>query len=140
MEDKHNPLTIAGSILDNIISVAEKFISVLTSLPKGIDHRNKKDLSEQLDAFAETLKQIPLAKRSLSVDEAEALHKIFVAAAQPDFAKQFMGDVDSETFYLFGEFLVNESEKYNQNLKPLIHEYLNLFRFPSLLRRIYDEK
>ncbi|MEB2295324.1 MAG: GNAT family N-acetyltransferase [Ignavibacteria bacterium] len=140
MEDKHNPLTIAGSILDNIISVAEKFISVLTSLPKGIDHRNKKDLSEQLESFAETLKQIPLAKRSLSVDEAEALHKIFVAAAQPDFAKQFMGDVDSETFYLFGEFLVNESEKYNQNLKPLIHEYLNLFRFPSLLRRIYDEK
>jgi hypothetical protein len=77
VEDKHNPLTIAGSILDNIISVAEKFISVLTSLPKGIDHRNKKDLSEQLESFAETLKQIPLAKRSLSVDEAEALHKIF---------------------------------------------------------------
>ncbi len=59
MEEKRTPLTMAGGILDNIFSIAEKFITGLTSF-------GKKDISEQLDSFAETLKQIPLEKRSLS--------------------------------------------------------------------------
>ncbi|NWG29225.1 MAG: hypothetical protein HXY48_11920, partial [Ignavibacteriaceae bacterium] len=84
MEEKRTPLTIAEGILDNIISVADKFITGLTSF-------GKKDISEQLDSFAETLKQIPLEKRSLSKEESEALLKIFIAAAKPAFAKQFMG-------------------------------------------------
>ncbi len=58
MEDKRTPLDIAGGILDNIFSIADKFITGLTSF-------GKKDISEQLDSFAETLKQIPLEKRSL---------------------------------------------------------------------------
>lgn len=78
MDDKRNPLEIAGGILDNIFSITDKFISSLASLGKRVELRDSLgDISEQLDAFAETLKQIPLAKRSLSVDEAEALHKIF---------------------------------------------------------------
>ena len=107
MEEKRTPLEIAGGILENIFSIAEKFITGLTSF-------GKKDFSEQLESFAETLKQIPLEKRSLSKEEGEALLKIFIAAAQPSFAKQFMGEVDKESFYLFGKFLANDSEKHNQ--------------------------
>ncbi|MCW9065232.1 MAG: hypothetical protein OQJ78_02975, partial [Ignavibacteriaceae bacterium] len=71
MEDKRKPLGIAGGILDNIISIADKFITGLTSI-------GKKDISEQLDSFAETLKQIPQEKRSLSDEELEALLRIFI--------------------------------------------------------------
>lgn len=139
MDDKHTPFAIAGGILDNIFSIADRFISALPLF-------GKRDFSEQLESFASTLKQIPLEKRSLSGEEAEVLHKIFVAAAQPEFAKRFMGDVDVETFYLFGKFLNDNTKRNNQNLKPLtclparlVHEYLNLFRFSSLLRRIYED-
>ncbi len=132
MEEKLNPLKIAGSILDNIFSIADKFITALTSF-------GKKDLSEQLESFAETLKQIPLEKRSLRSDEAEALMRIFIAAAKPDFAKQFMGEVDKDVFFSFGTFLNDQLTK-NEKLEKLTHEYLNLFRFPSFLRRIYEQQ
>ncbi|MDZ7625387.1 MAG: hypothetical protein U5J96_13220 [Ignavibacteriaceae bacterium] len=104
MEDKRTPLSIAEGILDNIISIADKFMTGLTSF-------GKKDVSEQLDTFAETLKQIPLEKRSLSGDETEALLKIFIAAAQPAFAKQFMGEVDKEVYFSFGTFLNEQITK-----------------------------
>ena len=133
MEDKRTPLSIAEGILDNIISIADKFITGLASF-------GEKDVSEQLDTLAETLKIIPLEKRSLSKDESEALLKIFIVAAQPAFAKQFMGEVDKEVYYQFGKYLLDETEKHNKNIKPLIHEYLNLFRFSALLRRIYEEQ
>ena len=132
MEDKRNPLAIAGGILDNIISIADKFITGLTSF-------GKKDISEQLDSFAETLKQIPLEKRGLADEEIEALLRIFIAAGKPDFAKQFMGEIDVEVYFSFGSFLNNQLTK-NEKLEKLTHEYLNLFRFSSLLRRIYTQQ
>ncbi len=132
MEDKRTPLDIAGGILDNIFSIADKFLTGITSF-------GKKDVSEQLESFAETLKQIPLEKRSLSKEEHDALLKIFIAAAQPSFAKQFMGEVDTQVLFAFGTFL-NEQLTKGQKIERLTHEYLNLFRFPSLLRRIYEEK
>src|SRR4030066_2046009 len=98
MEEKEKTRYLTEGILENIFSIAEKFITGLTSF-------GKKDISEQLDSFAETLKQIPLEKRSLSNDETEALLRIFLAAAQPSFAKQFMGEIDKEVYFSFGTFL-----------------------------------
>jgi long-subunit acyl-CoA synthetase (AMP-forming) len=132
MEDKRTPLTIAEGILDNIISIAEKFKTSLTSI-------GKKDVSEQLESFSETIRQIPQQKRSLSKDEHDALLRIFIAAAQPAFAKQFMGVIDVETYFSFGTFL-NEQLTNSEKVEKLTHEYLNLIRFPSLLSRIYEEK
>ena len=119
-------------ILENILSVTEGLLTGLTSF-------GKKDSSEQLYSFVETLKQIPLEKRSLSKEESEALLKIFIAAAQPAFAKQFMGEIDKEVYFLFGTFLNVQLTK-GEKVEKLTHEYLNLFRFPSLLKRIYEEQ
>ncbi len=132
MDEKLNPIKIAGSILDNIFSVADKFITGLTSF-------GKKDVSEQLESLAETLRQIPEEKRSLTKEESDALLRIFIAAAKPAFAKQFMNEIDKEVYFSFGKFLKEQLEK-NSNTKIIIHEYLNFFRFPSLLRRIYTEE
>ena len=123
MEEKRTPITIAEGILDNIFSIAEKFINGLTSL-------GKKDISEQLTSFAETLKQIPEGKRSLKSDEAEALLQIFIAAAKPAFAKQFMNEIDKEAYFSFGSYLNEQLEKPDNTIKKITHEYLNLFRFP----------
>lgn len=132
MEDKKSEGIIREGILENIFSITEKFLAGLTSL-------GKKDITEQLENFTETLKQIPEEKRNLRNDEAEALLKIFIAAAKPDFAKQFMNEIDEEVYFSFGTFL-NEQLKKGEKLEKLTHEYLNLFRFPSLLRRIYEEQ
>lgn len=133
MEEKRTPIKIAEGILDNIFSIADKFITGSTSF-------GKKDVSEQLESFAETLKQIPEEKRSLRYDEAEALLKIFIAAAKPAFAKQFMNDINPEVYYSFGSFLNTHLKNPDDTIEKLTHEYLNLFRFPSLLRKIYEEK
>ncbi len=140
MEDKRNPLAIAGGILDNIISIADKFIAGLTSFGKKVEHPDFiGNVREQLDSFAETLKQIPLEKRNLSKEESEALLRIFIAAGKPNFAKQFMGEIDIEVYFYFGSFLNDQLTK-NEKVEKLSHEYLNLFRFSSLLRRIYEQQ
>jgi len=133
VEEKRTPGTAREGILENIFSITEKFISGLTSF-------GKKDVSEQLESFAETLKQIPEEKRSLRNDEAEALLKIFIAAAKPAFAKQFMNEIDPEVYFSFGSFLNVQLKIDDDTIKKITHEYLNLFRFPSLLRRIYEDK
>ncbi len=84
MEDKRTPLTIAEGILDNIFSIADKFITGLTSF-------GKKDVSEQLDSFAETLKQIPLEKRSLSKEEARSIAKNFHCCGSARVCKTIYG-------------------------------------------------
>ena len=50
-----------------------------------------------------------------------------------------MGEVEKEVYFSFGTFL-NKQLTEGRKLETLTHEYLNLFRFPSLLRRIYEEK
>ena len=119
-------------ILENIFSITEKFVTGLSSL-------GKKDVSKQLESFAETLKQVPLEKRILSKEESEALLKIFTAAVKPAFAKQFMNEIDKEAYFSFGTFLDEQLTK-GERVEKLTHEYLNLFHFSSLLNRIYEEK
>ena len=50
-----------------------------------------------------------------------------------------MGEIDPEVYFSFGTFL-NEQLTKNEKVEKLTHEYLNLFRFSSLLRRIYEKK
>ena len=132
MEENGTSRIWREGILENIISVTEKFISGLTAF-------GKKDISEQLESFAETLKQIPQEKKNLTEEQAEALLKIFVAASKPEFAKQFVSEIDKEVFYNFGKYLISQIAKRVGKTDEITHEYLNLFRFPSFLRRIYDE-
>ncbi len=99
-----------------------------------------KDKKEQLEYFPEILKQILSAKTGLNDDENETLLKICTSVAQPDFAKELMERIDKELFFEFGNHLNKLTEQTNQTLNPVIHEYLNLFRHPALLRRIYNEQ
>ena len=120
-------------ILENILSTTEKFINGITSF-------GKKDNKEELESLAKTLEQISSGERSLSSNEAESLLKILIAAAKPDFAKKFMNEIGKETFFSFGTFLNEQFKKPRETFIKITHEYLNLFRFSSLLRRIYTDE
>ncbi len=116
--------------ISNRTETAEKD---LTSLLSSFISKDKKT---QLEYFPEILKQITSAKPVLKGDDKETFLKIFTTAAQPDFAKELMERIDVELFFEFGKYLNTEVEKSNQILKLIVHEYLNLFRHPALLRGI----
>ncbi|MEJ2103095.1 MAG: AMP-binding protein [Ignavibacteriaceae bacterium] len=120
-------------ILENILSTTEKFISGITSF-------GKKDTKEELESLTETLKQISSGERSLNSNEAESLLRILIAAAKPDFAKKFMEEIDTEVYFSFGVFLNEQLTKSTKTFVKITQEYLNLFRFSSLLKRIYNEQ
>lgn len=115
-------------ILENILSTTEKLINGITSF-------GKKDISEKLESLAEILRQIPLVKRSLNSNEAEALLKIFVAVAKPTFAKQFMDEIDKEVYFNFGKYLNEQLNNPTKAVVSITHEYLNLFSF-KLIRHL----
>ena len=118
-------------VLENIISVTEKVLSGLPSL-------GRKDISKQLQSFSQIIKQFPEQKK-FSKNDFETLHKIFTAIARPEIAKQFLSEVDTEKFYAFGKHLIKHLSKQFEQIRKITHEYLNLFRFPCFLRRIYDQ-
>ena len=51
MEEKRTPLEIAGGILENIFSIAEKFITGLTSFGKRTSASSLKALPKLLSKF-----------------------------------------------------------------------------------------
>ncbi len=67
--------------------------------------------------------------------------EIFSAAIPSQIAPTLMSKTDTTNYFRFGEFLMEANkEKENKNLKKLIFQYLNLFRLPEFLKKIYDER
>ena len=68
--------------------------------------------------------------------------EILKAIAAGNFVESFLTEINKENFYELGLYLIEDSKSdvSNNELKKLIHEYLNLFRSSAFLRRIYDEK
>ncbi|RKY95143.1 MAG: hypothetical protein DRQ01_00540, partial [Ignavibacteriae bacterium] len=66
------------------------------------------------------------------------LTEICKSVVPGEFANQLMESFDKEIFFGFGNYLLTIADK--EKIHPLIHEYLNLFRFPSLLKKIYNEE
>jgi len=65
------------------------------------------------------------------------LTEIFKSVVPGEFANPLMASFDKETFLGFGNYLLANAEK--GKMHSLIHEYLNLFRFSSFLKKIYGE-
>ncbi|MCH7773624.1 MAG: hypothetical protein IH784_04350 [Bacteroidetes bacterium] len=72
----------------------------------------------------------------------ESWLEIFKAVSAGYFADPVMAAMDKEIFYDLGIYLLAEMKENsgNQITIFLSHEYLNLFRTSSLLKKIYDEK
>ena len=95
--------------------------------------------SELIENLSETFKQVPKSKKTLTEEQIDALLKKFVVVTNPEFAKKLMAEVDKDNFFDFGEYLISQLANPTDKTKRITHEYLNLFRYPSFLRKIYEE-
>ena len=97
-------------------------------------------LSEQ---FGDELFYLSENRSLLNKNEFVAtLCEILQDVAVGNFAEIIMSSINKESYYQFGSYIVEAIED-NTNkikLKSLAHEYLNLFRTSSFLKKIYDEK
>ena len=66
------------------------------------------------------------------------LTEILKSVVPGEFANSMMESFDKEIFFGFGNYLLANADK--EKTGSLIHEYLNLFRFSSFLKRIYEEE
>ncbi len=69
------------------------------------------------------------------------LFEIFSATVPSQLAGEMMANVDPQIYFELGDNLLklNESDESQINLN-LIHQYLNLFRTPSFLKKIYNDR
>jgi len=63
--------------------------------------------------------------------------EIFKSVVPGKFANSLMESFDKEILFGFGNYLLENADK--DKINPLIHEYHNLLRFPSFLKKIYEE-
>ncbi len=65
---------------------------------------------------------------------------IFEGLFSSGLAGLFMEKIDKDRFFSFGEYLASLPDESNPKFVPIIHNYLNLFRYSSFLQKIYDER
>lgn len=91
------------------------------------------------DELSDAVKNKAICKNA---ELTESWFEIFKAVSAGCFADPVMAAIDKETFYNLGLKLLEEMKENssNQIAVSLSHEYLNLFRTSSHLKKIYDEK
>ena len=125
-ELKENPLSAEVSDLK------EKFFSGRSAL----EEEQVKLLYKELQSVIKNISDNDL----LSTDTGlvTELTEICKSVVPGEFANQLMESFDKEIFFRFGNYLLVNADK--ERIHSLIHEYLNLFRFSSFLKRIYEEE
>jgi len=105
----------------------------------------KTELTPLLHSFEEKLNEIystDLLSKDNSLNKIWA--DIFGSVLPSQMATDLMGKIDTDIFYNFGQYLLENLTKStgqtDYSLKELTHEYLNLFRLTEFLRRIYEQK
>ena len=102
----------------------------------------KEDLNHLYKQFEDELKNA-VNNKALCKDAelTKSWLEIFIAVSEGFFADPVMAAMDKEIFYDLGLILLAEMKE-NSGIQInifLSHEYLNLFRTSSLLKKIYDE-
>jgi len=125
-ELKDNPLST------EISDLKEKFFSGRSAL----EEEQVKLLYKE---FQSVIKNIPDNDLlSSDTDLVIELIEIFQSVVPGEFTNSLMECFDKEIYFSFGNYLLSNTD--NEKINSLIHEYLNLFRFSSFLKRIYEEE
>ncbi|MCH7962355.1 MAG: GNAT family N-acetyltransferase [Bacteroidetes bacterium] len=120
---------------ETLSTIKEKFFSGKAAFEKAeLDHLYKQFEDELKNAVNNKAlcKDAELTKSWL---------EIFIAVSEGFFADPVMAAMDKEIFYDLGLILLAEMKENSENQINIFlsHEYLNLFRTSSLLKKIYDE-
>ena len=112
-------------------------------------HSGKSALEEDLlnstyGQFNNIISQIVNAKLLTDKEVIKNLIEIFNSSIPANLAYGMMNSVDAEIYFELGNYILDELEKgkgEEQNqIKSFAHQYLNLFRLPEFLVKIYDDK
>jgi len=123
---KDNPLSA------EVTDLKEKFFSGISAL----EGEQVKLLYKELQSVIKNISDNDLISTNpVLVTELTEICKSIVPGK---FASPLMESFNKEIFFGFGNYLLANAEKGKTDL--LIHEYLNLFRFSSFLKRIYEEE
>jgi len=121
---------------ETLNTIKEKFFSGKAAFEQA-------DLDHLYKQFGEELNSAVKNKTMCQDAElAESWLEIFKAVSEGHFAAPVMAFGDKELFYDLGLYLLSEmkEDSGSQFIILLTHEFLNLFRASSLLKKIYDEK
>jgi len=80
------------------------------------------------------------SKKLANEQDAEQWRNIFDGLFSSELANPFMENMDKDLLFGFGEYLTSLSNQSNEKIVSIIHNYLNLFRNSTFLRKIYDER
>ncbi|MGD8306049.1 MAG: AMP-binding protein, partial [Ignavibacteria bacterium] len=120
----------------SLITIKEKFFSGKAALEEP-------ELKRLYIEFEEELRK-SIEKRELGKNEelTRSFLEIFKTTLPGEFAYTLMTALNENLYYDFGLYLVDEAKSSpdNSNLFHLVHEYLSLFRTPSFLKKIYEDK
>ena len=86
------------------------------------------------------LNQAVSEKHFASEVEIENWKSIFDGLFSSELANPFMENIDKNLFYSFGEYIASNSNRADEKIVSITHNYLNLFRNTSFLQKIYDER
>ena len=129
---------------DQQINVNNEILtSIKEKLFSGRAAFDPNDLNQLYKQFEEELTNAIINGTICKNEElAQEWLEIIEAISSGDFADTLLSSFNSKNYYDFGNHLLEERTHHGDNdtIELLIHEYLNLFRTSSLLKKIYDEK
>lgn len=121
-----------------ILKLKEQFFAGRAALEKS-------ELQHLLNIFEEKLTEVyseDLFANNISV--LQIWSEIFNSVFPSQLAPSLMGKIKPDTYFQFGNYLLNKLQIGNQPDQSLfielVHSYLNLFRLTEFLRRIYGNK
>ena len=122
---------------------SEILTSIKEKLFSGRAAFDPNDLNQLYKQFEEELTNAIINGSICKNEElAQEWLEIIEAISSGDFADTLLSSFNSKNYYNFGNHLLEERTHHGDNntIELLTHEYLNLFRTSSLLKKIYDEK
>ncbi len=119
-------------------NLTEKLSQIISTLLAGKGSVSEEETKELTQLFDECLNEI-INTNSFAVKEIPPkISQIFLNLFPSNFYKIFSSEINKEIYFNFGRYLLSTSQ--SETINQIIYDYLDLFRLPGFLTRIYGEK
>ncbi|MFA3783104.1 GNAT family N-acetyltransferase [Melioribacteraceae bacterium 4301-Me] len=122
--------------MENLTNKLSRIISALLAGEKAATEETANELPKLLDECLLNVVELNLLHEKEILDK---LSQIFSYLFASNLHKIIVSRIDKEIYFLFGKSLVNEVA-YSDQFKNIIYDYLDLFRLPEFLTKIYGDK
>lgn len=97
------------------------------------------EISESESFISDLIKELERFECSLSYEVCNLWSEIFIALISSGFLDNFLDNLRSDSFKNFLQKLLSSNYS-NEKVQKVIHETLNIIRFPKFLQKIYGQK